>query len=70
MTPTPTAMTWPLPRRDMRLTSTNIVSRHDLNYLFAEMLGGIEVGHLGVGGGDIPSVNRVPAGLLGADLQD
>ena len=45
----------------------NIVSRRDLNYLFAEMLGGIEVGHLGVGGGDMPEVRRVPAGLLGAD---
>jgi tricorn protease len=45
----------------------NIVSRRDLNYLFAEMLGGIEVGHLGVGGGDMPAVRRVPTGLLGAD---
>ena len=51
------------------LTSTNIVSRRDLNYLFAEMLGGIEVGHLGVGGGDLPEVKRVPAGLLGADYK-
>ena len=47
----------------------NIVSRSDLNYLFAEMLGGIEIGHLGVGGGDIPAANRVPAGLLGADFK-
>ena len=47
----------------------NIVSRRDLNYLFAEMLGGIEVGHLGVGGGDLPEVKRVPAGLLGADFE-
>jgi tricorn protease len=47
----------------------NIISRSDLNYLFAEMLGGLEVGHLGVGGGDIPTPNRVPAGLLGADYK-
>jgi tricorn protease len=47
----------------------NIVSRRDLNYLFAEMLGGLEVGHLGVGGGDLPEVKRVPAGLLGADYR-
>ena len=47
----------------------HIVSRRDLNYLFAEMLGGIEVGHLGVGGGDLPEVKRVPAGLLGADYK-
>ena len=44
-----------------------VVSRRDLNYLFAEMLGGIEIGHLGVGGGDLPEVNRVSTGLLGAD---
>jgi tricorn protease len=47
----------------------NIFSRRDLNYLFAEMLGGIEVGHLGVGGGDMPAVRRVPTGLLGADYK-
>ncbi|HYA49020.1 MAG TPA: PDZ domain-containing protein, partial [Burkholderiales bacterium] len=47
----------------------NIVSRRDLNYLFAEMLGGIEVGHLGVGGGDLLMAKRVPAGLLGADYR-
>jgi tricorn protease len=44
-----------------------VVSRMDLNYLFAEMLGEITVGHLGVGGGDIPRAQRVPTGLLGAD---
>jgi tricorn protease len=47
----------------------HIVSRRDLNYLFAEMLGGIEVGHLGVGGGDLPVIKRVPTGLLGADYK-
>ncbi len=47
----------------------NVVSRRDLNYLFAEMLGGIEIGHLGVGGGDLPEVNRIPTGLLGADYR-
>jgi tricorn protease len=44
-----------------------VASRMDLNYLFAEMLGEITVGHLGVGGGDIPRAQRVPTGLLGAD---
>ena len=46
-----------------------IVSRRDLNYLFADMMGEMTVGHLGVGGGDIPEVNRVPTGLLGADYR-
>jgi tricorn protease len=44
-----------------------VASRADLNYLFAEMLGEMTVGHLGVGGGDIPRADRVPTGLLGAD---
>jgi tricorn protease len=44
-------------------------SRADLNYLFNEMFGDLTVGHLYVGGGDMPSVKRVPGGLLGADLK-
>ncbi len=44
-----------------------VATRMDLNYLFAEMLGEMTVGHLGVGGGDIPRAKRVPTGLLGAD---
>jgi tricorn protease len=44
-----------------------VASRMDLNYLLAEMLGEITVGHLGVGGGDIPRPERVSTGLLGAD---
>ncbi len=42
-------------------------SRQDLNYLFEEMLGELTCGHVFVGGGDIPEVNRVGTGLLGAD---
>ena len=47
----------------------NIASRADLNYLFAEMLGELSVGHLNVGGGDLPEVRRVETGLLGADFE-
>ncbi len=42
-------------------------SRSDLNYLFAEMMGNLVVGHLNVGGGEMPEPKRVPAGLLGCD---
>jgi tricorn protease len=45
----------------------NISSRGDLNYLFEEMLGNITIGHMFVGGGDIPQPKRVKTGLLGAD---
>ncbi|MCC7154884.1 MAG: PD40 domain-containing protein [Bryobacterales bacterium] len=44
-----------------------IQSRRDLNYLFAEMMGEITVGHLGVVGGDQPEAKNVPGGLLGCD---
>jgi tricorn protease len=46
-----------------------IASRADLNYLFAEMLGEMTVGHLSVGGGDQPEVKRIQTGLLGCDYR-
>jgi tricorn protease len=45
----------------------NMSSRDDLNYLFEEMLGEITIGHMFVGGGDIPQPKRVKTGLLGVD---
>jgi tricorn protease len=47
----------------------NIASRGDLNYLFAEMLGEMTVGHLGAGGGEQPEVKRIQTGLLGCDYK-
>jgi tricorn protease len=44
-----------------------INSRDDLNYLFVEMLGNLTVGHMFVGGGDLPEPKKVKGGLLGAD---
>ncbi|HXW54255.1 MAG TPA: PDZ domain-containing protein [Candidatus Cybelea sp.] len=44
-----------------------IATRDDLNYLFDQMLSEINVGHMFVGGGDIPEVTPVKVGLLGAD---
>jgi tricorn protease len=41
--------------------------RGDLNYLLDEMLGEITVGHMFIGGGDIPEAKQVSVGLLGAD---
>ncbi len=42
-------------------------SRDDLNYLFVEMLGNINVGHMFVRGGTQPDLPRIKGGLLGAD---
>src|SRR5215471_13631974 len=44
-----------------------LASRADLNYLFAEMLGTLSVGHTFVAGGAIPEPRQIRGGLLGAD---
>jgi tricorn protease len=44
-----------------------IATRDDLNYLFAQMLSELNVGHMFVGGGDIPEVQPLQVGLLGVD---
>ncbi|MFZ4662687.1 MAG: PDZ domain-containing protein, partial [Caldilineaceae bacterium] len=43
--------------------------RQDLNYLFAEMIGELVVGHAYVGGGDVGQVDKLAVGLLGADYR-
>lgn len=48
---------------------THVGHRSDLNFLFAEMIGEMVVGHNYVGGGDYPDEERVPVGLLGADYE-
>ena len=47
----------------------SVMSRRDLSYVFADMMGEITVGHLGVGGGDLPQVRTVQTGLLGCDFR-
>ena len=42
-------------------------SRDELNYLFEDALGEIQVGHVFVGGGYRPEIKPVKTGLLGAD---
>jgi tricorn protease len=46
-----------------------VSSRSDLNYLFEEMLGNINIGHMFVGGGSEPETPKVKVGLLGADYK-
>jgi tricorn protease len=45
----------------------NAMSRADLNYIFADMLGEITAQHIYVFGGNRPEVKPVSVGLLGAD---
>jgi len=42
--------------------------RADLTYVIGEMIGELSIGHAYVGGGDLPKVERVPTGLLGAKI--
>jgi tricorn protease len=46
-----------------------LAGRGDLNYLFDEMLGEITIGHMFMGGGDVPKPREVKGGLLGADYK-
>lgn len=43
--------------------------RSDLNYVIAEMMGEMVVGHNYVSGGDFPEVKPIQIGLLGADYE-
>jgi tricorn protease len=43
--------------------------RTDLNYLVDILSGEVAIGHSYVSGGDMPDVDRVPVGLLGADFE-
>ena len=47
----------------------DLAHRSDLNYVIAEMIGELSVGHSRVGGGDMPRADSVPGGLLGADFE-
>jgi tricorn protease len=43
--------------------------RADLTYVIGEMISELNVGHAYIGGGDMPKVDRVKTGLLGAELK-
>ncbi len=47
----------------------DVKHRSDLNYVVDIMSGEVAIGHSYVSGGDYPNTNRVPVGLLGADLE-
>jgi tricorn protease len=47
----------------------HVAHRSDLNYLLDWMGGEVAIGHSFVRGGDLPAVERVAVGLLGADLE-
>ena len=46
----------------------HVNNRLDLTYVLGELVGELNVGHAYVGGGDVPQPERIPMGLLGAQL--
>jgi len=59
---------WSAIREKYRPFVEHVGHRAQLNFLLAEMIGELVVGHAYVGGGDTPSTESVPGGLLGADV--
>ncbi len=59
----------PAAEKEYSVYLAKLGGREDLNYLFTEMLGEITLGHVFIGGGDIPKPKQVKGGLLGADYQ-
>ena len=46
-----------------------VVHRTDLTYILSEMISELNIGHSYVGGGEVPEVEKVPIGLLGATFE-
>ncbi len=59
---------WPAIKRKYAQFLPYVKDRNDLNTLLSQMQGELTIGHSFVGGGDMPSSDALPAGLLGADL--
>jgi len=60
---------WPAMRRRYEPLLPHVRHRADLTYIIGEMIGELNAGHAYVGGGDHPRPERIPLGLLGADLR-
>lgn len=58
---------WPAIRRKYEPFLAHVGHRADLNYLLAEMIGEMVVGHNNIRGGDMATTDATPIGLLGAD---
>jgi len=59
---------WPAIRKKYEVLLPHVQHRADLTYVIGEMISELNAGHAYVGGGDVPSVARIPTGLLGAQL--
>jgi tricorn protease len=60
---------WPAMRAKYAPLVDFVNHRADLTYIIGEMIGELNSGHTYVGGGDLPPVQRIPMGMLGARLE-
>ncbi|HLE31182.1 MAG TPA: PDZ domain-containing protein [Bacteroidota bacterium] len=60
---------WPAVKAKYAALVPYVNHRADLTYIIGEMIGELSVGHTYVGGGDLPKVERIQMGLLGARLE-
>jgi tricorn protease len=60
---------WPAMRTKYGALIPFVNHRADLTYVIGEMIAELNLGHCYVGGGDLPAVERIPLGLLGAKLE-
>jgi tricorn protease len=60
---------WPAVKQRYQPLLAHVKHRADLNYVVDMVNGELSVGHSFVGGGDMPGVDTVRVGLLGADLE-
>jgi len=60
---------WASMRRRYEPLLPHIRHRADLTYVIGELIGELNAGHAYVGGGDYPKPERIPQGLLGAEIR-
>lgn len=59
---------WEAMKKNYAQLLPHVNHRADLTYIIGEMIGELNVGHAYVGGGDYSKPERIPMGLLGAQL--
>ncbi len=67
--PNMNGLDWPAVKAKYAPLVQYVNHRADLTYIIGEMIGELNSGHTYVGGGDLPKVNRIPMGVLGARLE-
>jgi tricorn protease len=60
---------WTAMRKKYEPLVVHVNHRADLTYIIGEMISELNVGHAYVGGGELPAVNKIGMGLLGAELK-